>query len=104
MVEWHFDSHFILQSGIAANVFRFLCTVFLLLALIDAPLNIFQVTSAIILLVTIYYISDAMRNLGFLAMGNTIHVGEIISISSPGHKPGDNPYESVIGFVEAITW
>ena len=48
--------------------------------------------------------NEAMGNLIPLALSNVFHVGEIISITSVGSKPGDDPLEALTGFVEAVTW
>ena len=55
-------------------------------------------------LIKILRINEALANVLPLAMSNVFHLGEIISVSRCGSKPGDNPSESLTGFVEGVTW
>lgn len=50
------------------------------------------------------HINFALANLIPLALSNTFHIGEIISISQTGSAPGDNPAVALCGFVEGVTW
>ena len=48
-------------------------------------------------------LSPALRNLVPLAFENPFYIGEIISLTTPGGLPPDNPTKSLTGFVEAVT-
>jgi small-conductance mechanosensitive channel len=50
------------------------------------------------------HINDALGNLIPLAFSNSVHLGEIVSLSRPGGAPADYPQQALCGFVEAITW
>jgi small-conductance mechanosensitive channel len=83
-----------------------LALVFLYLIGVDVTSNIVIIGLSVVLsgLVSALHINAALYNLIPLALSNTFHVGEIISISRTGCKPGDTPVESLSGFVEGITW
>ena len=48
-------------------------------------------------------LSPALRNLMPIALSNAFYLGEIISLTTPGGLPPDNPGKSLTGFVEAVT-
>jgi hypothetical protein len=66
-------------------------------------LLIFGVTVFFAAVVQALHINDALGNLIPLAFSNSVHLGEIISLSRPGRTPGDHP-KALCGFVESITW
>ncbi|CAB9505470.1 expressed unknown protein [Seminavis robusta] len=52
---------------------------------------------------TALHLGEAVGSLVPLVLSNSIHVGEIISVTRPGFKPGNDPKEFITGFVEGIT-
>ena len=54
-------------------------------------------------LVVTLNLSSALRNLMPIALSNAFYLGEIISLTTPGGLPPDNPGKSLTGFVEGVT-
>jgi small-conductance mechanosensitive channel len=73
---------------------------------IDLYTNLFIIGISVFLtgLIAALRINDAIATVLPLAMSNTLHIGEIVSISRPGYTPSDNPEKHLVGFVEGITW
>jgi len=54
--------------------------------------------------VTFHHMNSTVGSLIPLVLSNPFYVGEIISISRAGAAPADIPSESLVGFVESISW
>ncbi|CAB9504850.1 expressed unknown protein [Seminavis robusta] len=94
--------------GVYATLGKAIGFVFLFLYMVGVDLYSSLVTLGVSVLfvglIQSLHINDALSNLLPIAIGNAFHLGEIVSVSSAGGAPGDNPSTCLTGFVEGITW
>lgn len=69
-----------------------------------SSLVIFGVTVLFAAIIQALHINEAMSNLIPLAISNAIHIGEIVAVTRAGFKPGHDPENTHVGFVEGVTW
>ena len=71
---------------------------------ITGNLIIFGLSVAFAGLMRVLNVAEALQVIIPLALSNSFHVGEIISITPTGSVPGDAPTVRLTGFVESVTW
>ena len=71
---------------------------------ITGNLIIFGLSLAFAGLMRVLNVAEALQTIIPLALSNSFHVGEIVSITSVADVPGDNPKIRLTGFVESVTW